>query len=111
MGTTAKDSIPLHRLDDRTNQGFEVDKVDSSNWQIEDAILLGTHRDDHYIFLIQERGLSKVMIDFSYFILKGMSVLFILPGQEAAERERFYRQPDQSTGVLGLRIRRRECGE
>lgn len=81
MGITAKDSIPLHRLDDRTSQGFEVDKIDASNWQIEDAILLGTHRDNHYIFLIQERGLSKVMIDFSYFILKGTSVLFILPGQ------------------------------
>ena len=81
MGITAKDRIPLHRLDDRTNQGFEVDKVDSSNWQIEDAILLGTHRDDHYIFLIQEKGLSKVMIDFSFFIMKGMSALFILPGQ------------------------------
>jgi len=81
MGITAKDSIPLHRLDDRTNQGFEVDKVDASTWQIEDAISLGTHRDDHYIFLLQEKGLSKVMIDFSYFILKGMSVLYILPGQ------------------------------
>jgi len=43
--------------------------------------MLGTHRDDHYIFLLQEKGLSEVMIDFSFFIQKGMSALFILPGQ------------------------------
>jgi AraC-like DNA-binding protein len=77
----SKDIIPIHRLDDRTDQGFEVDRVHASNWQIEDAILLGTHRDDHYIFLIQEKGLSKLMVDFSYFILKGRSAVFILPSQ------------------------------
>jgi len=81
MGITAKDSIPLHRLGEQTNEGFQVDRVSRSNGEVDEAVLLGTHRDDHYIFLLQEKGLSKIMIDFSFFIQKGMSALFILPGQ------------------------------
>lgn len=81
MGIATKDIIPLHRLGEQTNEGFQVEKVHMSNGEIDDAILMGIHRDDHYIFLIQEKGLSKCMVDFSFFIMKGMSALFIMPGQ------------------------------
>jgi AraC family transcriptional activator of pobA len=81
MGITAKNVIPLHRLGEVTDQGFQIDKVSISNEEIKDAILLGTHRDDHYIFLIQETGASKCMVDFDLFIMEGTCAFFILPGQ------------------------------
>ena len=42
---------------------------------------MDAHRDDHYVFLLQETGLSKGMIDFHSFTLKENSLLLILPGQ------------------------------
>jgi len=81
MGVAAKDIIPLHRLGETTDQGFQIDKVLAANDEALDAILLGTHRDDHYIFLLQETGASRFMVDFDHFTMNGHSVFFILPGQ------------------------------
>jgi AraC family transcriptional activator of pobA len=90
MGIAAKDIIPFHRLGEMTNEGYQVDKVHAANMETKEAILLGTHRDDHYIFLIQEKGASRFMVDFDFFMMEGVSAFFILPGQvhryvEAAE--------------------------
>ncbi|MDO6432311.1 helix-turn-helix transcriptional regulator [Flavitalea sp. BT771] len=81
MGVAAKDIIPFHRLGETTDQGYQIDKVSAANDEAMDAILLGTHRDDHYIFLLQETGTCKCMVDFNHFIMEGNSIFFILPGQ------------------------------
>lgn len=81
MGVSTRDIIPFHRLEEWTAEGYQVDKVHMGNKEINDAILLGTHRDDHYIFLIQETGANKIMVDFDLFAMTGTSVFFILPGQ------------------------------
>jgi AraC-like DNA-binding protein len=39
------------------------------------------HRDDHFVFIFQERGNSRILVDFKEIVIKGCSVLCILPGQ------------------------------
>lgn len=39
------------------------------------------HRDDHYMFIIQQKGLSVWELDFSAVTLNGASLCFIAPGQ------------------------------
>ena len=81
MGVAAKDIIPLHRLGETTDQGYQIDRVFGTKEETLDTILLGTHRDDHYIFLLQETGASRFMVDFDLFTMEGNSIFFILPGQ------------------------------
>lgn len=81
MGMAYQDIIPLHRLDEHTDEGYQIDRMDYVNKQIEDAVLLGTHRDDHYIFLMQETGRSSFMVDFSQFTMEGNMIFYLLPGQ------------------------------
>ncbi|MBN9380679.1 MAG: AraC family transcriptional regulator [Chitinophagaceae bacterium] len=81
MGVATRDIIPFHRLKEWTNEGYQVDKMYVGDEEIEEAILLGTHRDDHYIFLIHETGNSKLMVDFDLIKIGSASVFFVLPGQ------------------------------
>ncbi|MBS1664582.1 MAG: helix-turn-helix transcriptional regulator [Bacteroidetes bacterium] len=39
------------------------------------------HRDNNYLFILQKKGKSRLMLDFRKVELKGPSVYFILPGQ------------------------------
>ncbi|HEY8957341.1 helix-turn-helix domain-containing protein [Chitinophaga sp.] len=39
------------------------------------------HRDDHYMFIIQQKGMSAWELDFSAVTLNGASLCFITPGQ------------------------------
>jgi AraC family transcriptional regulator, transcriptional activator of pobA len=78
---TERNSIPVHKLLESTDQGFQIERVDPRSNAAKDALVMGAHRDDHYIFLVQETGMSKGMVDFHLFTLKADSVLFILPGQ------------------------------
>ncbi|BAV09191.1 transcriptional regulator, AraC family [Filimonas lacunae] len=41
----------------------------------------GIHRDDHYIFAIQEKGASYVTVDFTPLHVQGSAMMYILPGQ------------------------------
>lgn len=81
MGIAYQDIIPLHRLDELTNDGYQIDRVECVPRGLEEAILLGTHRDDHYIFLLQESGFSRFMVDFSVFTMEGNAIFYVLPGQ------------------------------
>jgi AraC family transcriptional activator of pobA len=76
-----RNTIPVHKLVESTDQGFQIEKVCPESHAATEALVMGTHRDDHYIFLVQETGVSKGMIDFHFFTLKANSVLFVLPGQ------------------------------
>jgi AraC family transcriptional activator of pobA len=39
------------------------------------------HRDENYLFILQKKGRSRLMLDFKTVEMKGPSVFFILPGQ------------------------------
>ena len=95
MGVAAKDIIPFHRLGEHTDDGFQIDRVKHiGNKEVEDAILLGAHRDDHYIFLIHETGSSQIMVDFDLVKMGRSSIFFVLPGQV----HRYMESTDGTTG-------------
>jgi AraC-like DNA-binding protein len=74
-------TIPLHKLGETTDEGFQLERVPSQKDLNKEAILLDTHRDDHYIFTLMEKGKSEGMVDFQSFSMKGNTLFFILPGQ------------------------------
>jgi len=39
------------------------------------------HRDEHYLFIVQKKGRSGLMLDFRKVEIRGTAVFFILPGQ------------------------------
>src|SRR5277367_4328272 len=81
MERVQQDTIPFHRLAATTDRGYQIEPVSADNEEERKAMAMGAHRDDHYIFFMQETGRSVGMIDFQIFTLKENSVLFILPGQ------------------------------
>ncbi|MBN9297388.1 MAG: AraC family transcriptional regulator [Filimonas sp.] len=73
------EAIPVHGLRESHVRGMSLYFRDVDEL-VEDDIL-SAHRDDHYIFLFQEEGESRFMVDFNEMILKGTMVHCILPGQ------------------------------
>jgi len=79
---TGRNTIPLHRLEETTTDGFVLKALlHDHNLAQEDVISLDAHRDDHYLFLLMEKGKGRGMVDFQVFNLKGNNLLLILPGQ------------------------------
>jgi AraC family transcriptional regulator, transcriptional activator of pobA len=78
---TGRSTIPLHRLEETTDEGFHLERVPSLEDLTKEAILLDAHRDDHYIFFLVVKGKSQAMVDFHQFALNGNDLFFILPGQ------------------------------
>lgn len=76
-----KDRIPLHKLSDRSISGMQIGRFDEHAEDYESAGPMGAHRDDHYIFLLQERGVSRFMLDFKELSASGAAVLCVMPGQ------------------------------
>jgi len=72
----------LHRLEETTTDGFVLKALlHDHDLAQEDVISLDAHRDDHYLFLLMEKGKGRGMVDFQVFNLKGNNLLLILPGQ------------------------------
>jgi len=76
-----KKVIPVHKLGEITDQGFQIEMVHRKNDAAQEAMLMDAHRDDHYVFLLQETGKSKCMVDFQFFNVQKNTLFFILPGQ------------------------------
>lgn len=72
-------SIPLHSLMDRTKLGLEIRRVDSASTAMASAY--GIHRDDHYMFLFQQIGTGKMMVDFREINFKDCVAFCVIPGQ------------------------------
>ncbi|MVT40768.1 helix-turn-helix domain-containing protein [Chitinophaga oryziterrae] len=66
--------IPVFSLD--MMEGLVIERFEKAEVPVKPA-----HRDDHYIFIFQEEGHSKVMVDFNELTIDGCAVLCILPGQ------------------------------
>ncbi|WP_224996087.1 helix-turn-helix domain-containing protein [Cesiribacter sp. SM1] len=79
MKEREKASIPVYSIQERNKSGLEILQVES--FQAGESSLQTAHRDDHYIFVFQEKGTSKVMVDFKEVSIEGAAVFCILPGQ------------------------------
>lgn len=73
-------AIPIHQLQDRTEQGLIIDYFEFGN-NPKDKESMGTHRDDHYIFFLLTEGRASLMIDFQEVIFGPGTLFYILPGQ------------------------------
>lgn len=78
---TKGDTIPVHRLGEHTDQGYQLDRMHAFNKEDRDAMVKELHRDDHYIFLLCETGSGKVVIDFEHFSIPSNTLVCVLPGQ------------------------------
>lgn len=71
--------IPIYNLQERGKDAFEIHRVSGDYHDMMTA--RKAHRDDNYLLIYQESGLTKVMIDFEEIIVEGAAILCILPGQ------------------------------
>lgn len=74
-----KTHIPIFSLENSSKRGWEISKY--SKEDNVDLIFKAVHRDDHYIFIFQQKGKSRIMIDFDTVSIDDAAVLCILPGQ------------------------------
>lgn len=71
--------IPVHRLPERTGLGIHVKRFINANKS--DFAHLEAHRDEHYIFIVQECGYTEFIVDFKKVEINGFAVHYIMPGQ------------------------------
>ena len=69
--------IPLH-AGELNDTGVAVEFMNSKQ---PEADLFHAHRDDHYIFFVQQKGSTHIMIDLDLLTLKNSCLFFIRPGQ------------------------------
>ena len=79
---TGRPTIPLHKLEETTDEGFQLERVPSQKDLTRKKLSCWTRiRDDHYLFTLMEKGKSQGMVDFQPFSMRGNTLFFILPGQ------------------------------
>lgn len=71
----AKSTILLHK-NELNSTGIEICPIGEI-----DEIVKVAHRDEHFMFVIQEDGYSLLELDFRTVELSGTSVLYVAPGQ------------------------------
>jgi AraC-like DNA-binding protein len=72
--------IELHQSELDIRLGIDLKKISSQSIDLVKH-LNSAHRDDHYIFFIQEKGHTELMIDFHHYILIDEAICYISPGQ------------------------------
>jgi AraC family transcriptional activator of pobA len=76
-----RSTIPVHKLQEHTDQRYHLERVDCENDRIKNSAPIDAHRDDHYIFMVLEKGWSRMMVDFQQYEYRANTVNFVLPGQ------------------------------
>jgi AraC family transcriptional regulator, transcriptional activator of pobA len=84
---TKGSTIPVHRLGEHTDQGYQLDRMHVFNEDDRDAMVKELHRDDHYIFVLCETGGGKMIIEFEHFSIPPNTLVCVLPGQVHAYYE------------------------
>ncbi len=74
-------SIPVHKLQDRTRQGFLLKPFTGKEADHKQSEYLGAHRDDHYIFFIMLSGAGSTVVDFEEKTVRANQLYYILPEQ------------------------------
>lgn len=94
-------AIPVHRLQDKTDIGFELKAFNpgnSSYRKYDDSI---AHRDDHYVFFLVTSGTASATVDFEEKTVCTNQLYYILPEQihyriQANEAEGWFIAADPS---------------
>src|SRR6185437_10933675 len=73
-----QDLIPVHRLEESTDEGFELERL--SAFGKEDAESIVLHRDDRYIFILLETGKCRMTNDFEIYTLEANRAPCVFPG-------------------------------
>lgn len=71
--------IPIHKLQERTARGIQLRHF--LKFEMEEMRHMDAHRDDYYVFILQEYGSTDLIVDFKKINVGGSAALFILPGQ------------------------------
>ena len=74
-------SIPVHKLQDSTNQGYLLALFTQKEIDAKKSEYLGAHRDDHYIFFIVLEGAGTTFVDFEEKTVHANQLYYILPEQ------------------------------
>lgn len=74
-------NIPIHQLQDRTDQGFLLKPFTQDHVDSKKSEHLGAHRDDHYIFFIMLKGSGSAIVDFEEKVIRENQLYYILPEQ------------------------------
>lgn len=74
-------SIPVHKLEHRTNQGFLLKSFTEDEIDYKQSAHLGAHRDDHYMFFIMLNGSGSAIVDFEEKTVRKHQLYYILPEQ------------------------------
>lgn len=71
-------TVPMYNLQERAKQNFEVVRLsDVGSFKRKNE----AHRDNNYMFIFQQSGASKMMVDFQEINIEGPAIFCILPGQ------------------------------
>jgi AraC family transcriptional activator of pobA len=73
--------IPIHKLQDKTEIGFQIKAFNPEHSGPHEAEKLGAHRDDHYIFFILLEGSGSAIVDFEHKTVHAHQLYYILPQQ------------------------------
>lgn len=74
----AMGKIPLNKSTEKLRNGVILRRIMTDE---EFAVIPHPHRDDYYVFLFQESGISSTFIDFKEYQIIGAAVGCVLPGQ------------------------------
>ena len=74
-----KQAIPFHSLGVQQTLNVHLRQLQGPG--LGKAVIESAHRDDYYILLFQQEGVSRLMVDFREVILTGPCIYYILPGQ------------------------------
>jgi len=74
-------SIPVHKLQDRTDRGFLLKHFTQEDIDYKQSDFVGAHRDDHYMFFIMMRGSGSTIVDFEEKTVSENQLYYILPEQ------------------------------
>lgn len=75
-----KDTIPVHTAELANTTGFTVEYFEVGT-ETEDSPAMEKHRDDHYVFYVQDSGFTEILVDFESLRLEGIVAGYIRPGQ------------------------------
>ena len=79
-------SIPINPIADELGAGVFIGKMFSKDFHLYEYSeqlnqIKQSHRDEYYLFFLQEKGTTTIEIDFEKYIIKPFSAIFIHPNQ------------------------------
>lgn len=73
--------IPIRSLKERGRSDYEIGRITPGTKELDIHPANVEHRDDYYIFIYQESGNSKIVVDFQDVVISENSIFCIQPGQ------------------------------